>query len=339
MPRRRRVELASPPSPPSSKPRIELHVHIEGAVRPAALLDIASRNGIDLALNSPADLERLYEFRDLYEFIEVWNRTSGCLRSPEDYRSALLGYAAEAAWHGAVYLEPIIVFEEKITDWAGTLQACCDAADEALERFGVAVGLTPEVYRGCDVEAAERATETVTGFVGRGVVGFGLSGAEGRYPTAPYARAVATARAAGLGFVPHAGEAAGPESVREVLALGATRLRHGIRAVEDPDLVAELAERGTVLDVTLTSNVRLGVAESIAAHPLPQLVAAGVRCSISTDDPAMFDTDLTAECAAAEGLGVSASAAYAGGLAGALCDEKTRSWLVAIGRDAYGDIC
>lgn len=321
----------------AAAPRIELHVHVEGAVRPPVLLEIATRNGIRLA-GSPQDVARLYEFRDLYEFIAVWNRTSGCLRTPDDYRMALLGYAAEAECHGAVYLEPIVTFVEEISDWAGTLAACCDAAAEAEERLGIAVGLTPEIYRGCDIGSAEQAARITTRFAGRGVVGFGLAGAEGKYPTAPYASAVATARDAGLGFVPHAGEAAGPDSVREALALGAVRLRHGVRAVEDPDLVAELATRGTVLDVTLTSNVRLGVAESLDTHPLATLTAAGVRCSISTDDPAMFDTDLTIEHAAAARLGVTGRAAYAAGLAGALCDEATHARLLAIGQGAYSDL-
>lgn len=328
----------SPQPTAADTPRIELHVHLEGAVRPPVLLEIAGRNGIRLPAESPQELSRLYEFRDLYEFIAVWNRTSGCLRTPDDYRLALLRYAAEAAGHGAVYMEPIVTFVEEITDWASTLAACCDAAAEAEERFGLAVGLTPEIYRGCDIGSAEQAAQITTRFVGRGVVGFGLAGAEGKYATAPYAPAVAMARDAGLGFVPHAGEAAGPDSVREALALGAVRLRHGVRAVEDRDLLAELAARGTVLDVTLTSNLRLGVAKSLDTHPLAKLTAAGVRCSISTDDPAMFDTDLTTELMAAARLGVTQRLAYAAGLAGALCDDATHARLLAMGEGAYGDL-
>jgi aminodeoxyfutalosine deaminase len=132
--------------------------------------------------------------------------------------------------------------------------------------------------------------------------------------------------------VPHAGEVAGPPSVRGALErLQADRLRHGIRAVEDAGLVRELAGRGTVLDVCPLSNLRTGAVASLAEHPLPQLVAAGVRCSISTDDPAMFDTDLTRDYEAAESLGLSPRAAYDAGVAGALCDEATRERLRRIG--------
>jgi aminodeoxyfutalosine deaminase len=135
--------------------------------------------------------------------------------------------------------------------------------------------------------------------------------------------------------VPHAGEAAGALSVRGALeTLEADRIRHGIRAVEDPGLVAELAGRGTVLDVCPLSNLRTGVVRSLEEHPLPQLVAAGVRCSISTDDPAMFDTDLTRDYDAAATLGVSPRDAFEAGLAGALCDDGTRARLRQIG-DAF----
>ncbi len=142
-------------------------------------------------------------------------------------------------------------------------------------------------------------------------------------------------RDGGLAFVPHAREAAGPQSVREVLDLGAARIRHDVRAVEDPDLVTELAERGIVLDVTPTSNLRLGVAPSLQQHPITALTAAGVRCSISTDDPVIFDTTLSDEYATAALLGITNRDAYAAGLAGALCDAPTRARLAVIDEQAY----
>src|SRR5581483_6884407 len=133
---------------------------------------------------------------------------------------------------------------------------------------------------------------------------------------------------------PHAGEVAGPASVWGALErLGADRIRHGIRSIEDPALLQELRRRGTVLDVCPVSNVRIGIVPSFDEHPLRELVAAGVRCSVSTDDPAMFDTDLTREYEAAESLGLSPRAAYEAGVAGALCDEETRTRLRAVGDD------
>jgi adenosine deaminase len=315
-------------------PKIELHVHLEGAARPPLLAAIAGRNGL---APGPDDMLN-HQFGSLDAFIEVWNARTRCLRTPDDYRLITLAYAAEVAGHGAVYLEAIVDAEERHDDWAGVLAACCDAAAEAAERHGVTIALTPQIFRGYDTARGEQAARVAVRFAGRGVVGFGLSGAEGRRPTAPHVRAVRIAQDGGLPFVPHAGEAAGPRSVREVLDLGAVRIRHGVRAVEDPDLTAELATRGIVLDVTPTSNLRLGIVPSLRQHPLPALVAAGVRCSVSTDDPAIFDTTLSAEYALAHRLGLTPPDAYAAGLTGALCDGATRARLAAIGARAYGPL-
>lgn len=159
------------------------------------------------------------------------------------------------------------------------------------------------------MELADLTTRHAIAYRDRGIVGVGLGGLEAQHPPEAFALFFQRARDAGLGSVPHAGEVAGPASIRGALdVLHADRLRHGIRASEDPTLVQELA-----------------------AHPLPALVAAGVRCSLSTDDPAMFDTDLEREYAAAGTLGVAPRALYEDGVAGALCDAPTRQRLRDLG--------
>jgi aminodeoxyfutalosine deaminase len=218
-------------------------------------------------------------------------------------------YAGEAASHGAVYLEGIFSPAERVVrgvDWDEIFSGYCEGAQEARERHGVEVRLTPDIYRGATAEQAEQVVRYSAKYRERGIVAVGLGGLEAEFPPEPYEPAFTLARSLGLASVPHAGEAAGPSSVRGALdELGADRIRHGIRSVEDAGLVAELAGRGTVLDVCPLSNLRTGVVGSLEEHPLPQLVAAGVRCSISTDDPAMFDTDLTRDYEAAASLGVS----------------------------------
>ena len=172
-------------------------------------------------------------------------------------------------------------------------------------------------------------------FKERGIVGLGLGGLEAAYPPEPYAPAFAIAKDAGLGSVPHAGEVVGPESIRGAIdALGADRIRHGIRAIDDPGLVTELVDRKVVLDVCPTSNVRTKAVSSLDAHPLPQLIAAGVSCTVSTDDPAMFDTDLGREYDLVRSMGIDIAGAYHAGVQGALCDEATRERLTAIGQSA-----
>ncbi len=308
-------------------PKIELHVHLEGTVRPETLRAIAKRN--DYAL--PEDLESLYRFRDFAHFIQVFELTICALQGYDDFREITLDYAAEAASHGAVYLEAIFAPMLRIgLDTDEVFNGYCDGAREALELHGVEIRLTPDIPRIYSAEEAETVARYSVKYRDRGVVGLGIGGLE--YPSEPFQNAFAIARAGGLGSVPHAGELAGSSSVRDALeGLHADRVRHGIRAVDDPGLVAELAGRGTVLDVCPFSNLRTGAVASLEEHPLPQLVAAGVQCSISTDDPAMFDTDLTRDYDAAASLGLSPEAAYAAGVAGALCDDATRERLRSIG--------
>ena len=323
-----------PLTAPDSFPKIELHVHLEGTVRPDTLRTIAKRN--DYAL--PDDLESLYRFRDFAHFIEVWILTTNALRTEADFRQVVVDYAEEAAAHGAVYLEGIFSPAERVArgvGWDEMFNGYCDGAQAAREQHGVEVRLTPDIFRGATAEQAEQVVHYSAKYRDRGIVGVGLGGLEAEFPPEPYEPAFALARSLGLASVPHAGEAAGPPSVRGALeALAADRIRHGIRAIEDTGLVTELAGRGTVLDVCPLSNLRTGSVRSLEEHPLPQLVEAGVRCSISTDDPAMFDTDLTRDYEAAATLGVSPRAAYDTGLVGALCDDATRAYLQQIG-DAF----
>jgi aminodeoxyfutalosine deaminase len=316
-------------------PKIELHVHLEGTVRPETLLEIAQRNDYALPADTVEGLAEVYEYRDFEHFIEVWILTTHAMRTADDFRQVVVDYAAEAASHGAVYVEAIFSPAERISrgvDWDEIFSGYCDGAQEAEELHGVRVRLTPDIYRGAEPEKAQTVVRHAGKYREQGVVGVGLGGLEAQYPPEPYADVFALAKSEGLGSVPHAGEVAGPASIRGALdALQADRIRHGFRAIEDPALVDELAERGVVLDVTPVSNIRTGAVASLDEHPLPRLVEAGVRCSISTDDPAMFDTDLTREYAAAASLGVDPRTAYDAGVAGALCDEGTRDRLRAAG--------
>ena len=254
-------------------PKIELHVHLEGTVRPDTLRAIAKRN--DYAL--PDDLESLYRFRDFAHFIEVWILTTNALRTEEDFRQMVVDYATEAASHGAVYLEGIFSPAERVrrgVSYEAIFEGVCAGADEAP----IEIRLTPDIPRGFTQEEARATVEWAARYRDRGVVGVGLGGLEAQFPPEPYEDVFRLARSLGLGSVPHAGEAAGASSVRGALeALGADRIRHGIRAVEDAGLVDELAGRGTVLDVCPLSNLRTGVVASLEEHPLPQLMAAGVR--------------------------------------------------------------
>jgi aminodeoxyfutalosine deaminase len=319
-------------------PKIELHVHFEGTVQPETLLEIGRKNAIPLPAETVQGLRDLYRFRDFPHFIETWLLVSSALRTADDFRRTVVEYAAEAASYGCLYIEGILSPLRQArqgVEWDEVFGGYCDGIEEARELHGVEVRLTPDITRGAEPEEVELIVRHSIRYRDRGVVAVGLGGLEAEYPPELYEDAFRMALDAGLGSVPHAGEVAGPESIRGALdALKANRIRHGIRAVEDPELMRELAERGVVLDTCLVGNLRTGVVGTIHEHPLPQLVAAGVLCSLSTDDPAMFDTDLEREYQLAASLGLEPRAFYEAGLAGALCDDATRARLRAVG-DAY----
>ena len=322
----------------SPYPKIELHVHLEATVRPERLLEIAARNDVKLPARTVKGLERFCRFRGFDQFIVVWIKTTGVLRHGRDFRQIVVDYAAELAAQGCFYAEPLFSPSEPMmrgVPWQEVFEGYCDGADEARERHGVDLRFTPDITRNFPPEIGERLAAWAVRYRDRGIAGISLGGSEDRFPPAPFARAFAIAREGGLKAAPHAGETAGPASIRSALCdLGADRLRHGVRAVEDPALLTELAERGVVCDVTPVSNLRTGVVRSLDEHPLPALLAAGVKCSIGSDDPVLMQTSLTQDAEAAVRLGHSPRGMYEHAVAGAFCDERTRARLKAAG-DAF----
>ena len=216
--------------------------------------------------------------------------------------------------------------------WDEVFSGFCDGAAEAKERFGLEVRLTPDIPRTFGLDAATETARYAIKYRERGVVGVGLGGPEVGFPPEPFEPAFLLAKGGGLGSVPHAGEVAGSESVRGAIdALGADRIRHGIRSLDDRSVIADLVDRQIVCDVCPVSNLRTGAVKAPGDHPIAEMLDAGILCSISTDDPAMFDTDLTREYEFAESLGCSPERAFAAGVHGALCDDATRSKLQRIG--------
>jgi aminodeoxyfutalosine deaminase len=324
-----------------NEPKIELHVHLEGTVGPETLLELGRKNGVPLPVETVEELRELYRFKDFDHFIQTWLLVTVVLRTADDFRRITVEYAAEAKAQGCVYIEGIFSPTQQFRrgiDLDEVFTGYCDGVQEARERHGVEVRLTPDLTRGGTPEESERAVRYSIKYHERGVVGVGLGGYERDYPPDLYVDAFRLAREHGLGSVPHAGEVVGPESVRGAIdLLHADRLRHGITSVRDPALVREIADRGIVLDTCLVSNVCVGIVPSLAEHPLPKLVAAGVLCSLSSDDPAMFDTSLQREYDEAAMLGLDSRGFYDAGVAGALCDETTRARLREIGASYWGE--
>lgn len=337
-------DAAPPPrsGPSNPYPKIELHVHLEGTIRPETLLEMASRNGVELPADNADALSEMYKYRDFGHFLQMWRTTTGVMRTEEDFRQAVIDYAKEAKSHGVVYVEftfsPINRNKWDGIPYEAMFNGVADGITIAEEHYGVIMRAMPSLIWGEPPEGAEECARWAALYKDRGIVGLDLSGNElARGDVSQYDPAVAIARAAGLGIVPHAGEAGGIDAIWEVLRWNPDGLQHGIAAAGDPALMAELVARNIVLRVTPTSNVGTNVVANIEDHPLPQLLAAGVRCSISTDDPALFGTDLGKEYALAEQLGISPAAAYRAGVDGALCDAAVKQQLREIGEEAFRD--
>ena len=318
--------------PVSTCPKIELHVHLEGTVRPDTLRAIAKRN--DYAL--PDDLESLFHFRDFAHFIEVFELVATALQHYDDFREVVVAYAEEAAAHGAVYSRA----SSSPGLWRGldtdaVFSGYCDGAAEARELHGVEVRLTPDIPRGLFAGGRARRPPSYAVELPRPRRRRHRHRRPGGgYPPEPFARGV-RARARGrarLGAARRRGRRRGRRCAARSRRFSADRIRHGIRAVEDPRPRRASSPAAAPSSTSARSRTSAPASSrSLEEHPLPQLVAAGVQCSISTDDPAMFDTDLTRDYEAAASLGLSPRAAYEAGVAGALCDDATRERLRSIG--------
>ena len=316
-------------------PKIELHVHLEGAVRPATLFTLARRNGVALPVDTLAELERFYDFRDFDHFIDVWNVTTDVLFTASDFRQVVVDYAREAAGFGAVYLEGIFSpgqYYARGIEGRELFEGFTDGIQDAFEQTGVIVRLTPDIDRNRPPALSRELVEESIRFRDRGIVGIGLGGRERAAPTSAFVELFERARDGGLAAVPHAGEDAGPSSVREAVELlGAARIRHGFRAIDDPALVAELRDRGIVLDVCPTSNLRTRVVRSLDGHPLRAMLDLGLPVTVNTDDPAMFGTDLGVEHAFARSVGADPRSLFEAGVLGQVSGPEMAERLRAIG--------
>lgn len=279
-------------------PKVELHVHLEGAMRPAVLLALARRNGVELPADDEAGLARWFRFQDFEQFVRVYLTCSRALEKPEDFQLLAADFLEQQALQNIVYTEAHFTIGTHLANGANgeeILAALEETIRDGEKRHGVRLRLIPDIVRNVPGQA-DRTLEWALAGRGRGVVALGLSGSESRFSSEPFREHFATAAREGLHCVAHAGEHAGPESIRSVLDVcGAERIGHGVRAIEDPELVDELRERRIPLEVCPSSNVCLGVFPDLESHSFERLRAAGCRVTVNSDDPAFFDTTLTDE--------------------------------------------
>ena len=292
-------------------PKVELHVHLEGSIRPEILLDLAARNGVRLPARSVEELREWYAFKSFDHFVEVYLAAAGCIKTPDDVERITADFLAGQAEQNVLHTEVTYTASTQRMQSGIPLDdqlAAINRAREAARReHGVTMSLTIDYPRHLDPDEFTGVAEWAADNMSRGITALGLGGPEVGYPPELFRRAFEVAREAGLPSVPHAGETVGPESIRGALRdLNAVRIGHGVRCLEDPELVAELRDRQIPLEVCPTSNVCLKVAPTFAEHPLPRLLEQGLYVTLNSDDPPMFETTLTDEylkASAAFGLG------------------------------------
>lgn len=282
-------------------PKVELHLHLEGAIPLPALWELIRKYGGDPDTPSLAALQTRFAYRDFPHFLEVWTWKNRYLRQAEDFTWIAEAVAQDLDRQNIRYAEAFF----SPSDFAAhglRAQDIAVAIRNGLERVpSVEVALIADLVRNRGPEHGLRNLLEVAEVRDQGVIGIGIGGAEHAFPPAPFTPVYEKARSLGFHTTAHAGEAAGAESVWGALrCLKAERIGHGTRAEEDPALVSHLAEYQVPLEMCLLSNVRTGVVPALTAHPVRRYLAEGLLVTVNSDDPKMFGNSLAEEYAALE---------------------------------------
>ncbi|MEI5100538.1 adenosine deaminase [Streptomyces sp. PmtG] len=272
-------------------PKAELHLHIEGTLEPELAFALAARNGVNLPYADTEALREAYRFEDLQSFLDLYYGLMAVLRTEADFEELADAYLARAAAQGVRHAE--IFFDPQAhtargVDFATVVEGLGRALDRAEERHGVTTRLIMCFLRDQSAESAMATLEAARPHLHR-ITGVGLDSAEVGHPPSKFAAVYEAAGALGLRKVAHAGEEGPASYVREALdVLGVERIDHGLRCMEDPDLVERLVRERVPLTLCPLSNVRLRAVDVLAAHPLPRMMEAGLVCTLNSDDPAYF---------------------------------------------------
>jgi len=277
-------------------PKAHLHLHLELGMRPTTLADLAAKYG--------QPVPEIRGYGSFTAFSETCQAAIDFLRERDDWERLADEICADAVADGAVYIEPSLWATQYRSIWGSdraTWELVFDIFDRAAARHGICVRFMAPVDRVFDdspasIALAELAVTLQPSGDGIGVVSFGLHNDEVGHPPQDFVDAFRIAREGGLQITPHAGELEHGQFVKDSIdLLGAQRIQHGVRSFEVPGLVEEIAARGVCLDVCPTSNIMLSVFPSLAEHPLPRLLAAGVKCSLNADDPLLFGPSMLDE--------------------------------------------
>lgn len=272
-------------------PKAELHLHIEGTLEPELAFELAARNGVRLPYADTEELRKAYLFDDLQSFLDLYYSLMAVLRTEDDFEALAEAYLARAAAQGVRHAE--IFFDPQAHTARGVpigtvVEGLGRALDRSRERHGISTRLILCFLRDQSAESALATLEAARPHLDR-IVGIGLDSAEVGHPPAKFREVYAVADTLGLRKVAHAGEEGPPSYITEALdVLGVERIDHGLRALEDPELVARLVRDRVPLTLCPLSNVRLRAVSVLTEHPLRRMMDAGLMCTVNSDDPAYF---------------------------------------------------
>ncbi|MFG3494057.1 adenosine deaminase [Streptomyces sp. NPDC047928] len=276
---------------PEDLPKAELHLHIEGTLEPELAFALAERNGVELPYADTEELRKAYLFSDLQSFLDLYYALMGVLRSADDFTELADAYLARAAAQGVRHAE--IFFDPQAHTARGVpigtvIEGLARALDSGEARHGVSTKLIMCFLRDESAESAMETLRAAEPYLHR-ICGIGLDSAEVGHPPSKFREVYEAAGALGLRKVAHAGEEGPPAYIREALdVLGVERIDHGLRAMEDPELVERLARERVPLTLCPLSNVRLRAVDVLEQHPLREMMAAGLLVTVNSDDPAYF---------------------------------------------------
>lgn len=280
------------------KPKVELHLHLEGAAPPAFIRGLAQEKKMDIS--GIFDHAGNYAYRDFWHFLKVYEAATATLQTPEDYYRLTTAVLEQSAASGVIYCEtflsPDFCGGRQVSAWKEYLHAIQEAAQVAESRDGIVLRGIVTPIRHFGPEKARETALCAAETAGQWIVGFGLAGDEKIGAPKDFRWSFDAAREAGLRLTCHAGEWGGPDSVRAAIDdLEVERIGHGVRSIEDLALVDEIAEQGIVLECCPGSNIALGIYKSWRQHPIGDLFNRGVKVTISTDDPPFFATTMSNE--------------------------------------------
>ncbi len=278
-----------------SLPKAELHLHLEGSIEPHTLLELKRHHGISSSLK---DVEALYTYTDFTSFLMAFKAVTEDLRTAEDYE--LITYELmrrlkeENVLHAEVYVSVGVCLWRK-QDFGAIFEGLDRGRARGEKDFGVSLLWIFDAVRQFGPDDARKVFELAIRYRDRQVIGIGIGGDELKAPPELFREAYAFAESNGLRLTAHAGETAGPDSVWGALNLHTERIGHGLTAIQDAELVEELAQRQIPVEICITSNLRTGVCKSLAEHPVREYFDHGVMINLNSDDPAMFGTSLLNE--------------------------------------------